>query len=57
MFMRKGLSDVISGLDTWDFQFALMFLAEGYLSVSPSVKCVANAGVFDSAATHTRGYN
>lgn len=57
MFMRKGLSDVRNGLNTWDFQFSLMFLAEGYLAVSPREKLVANAGVCDIEATHTGGYN
>lgn len=57
MFMRKGLAEVRAGLNTWDFQFALMFLAEGYLAVSPREKLVANAGLCDAAATHTGGYN
>ena len=57
MFMRKGLTEVRAGLNTWDFQFALMFLAEGYLAVSPREKLVANAGLCDAAATHTGGYN
>ena len=57
MFMRKGLREVREGLNTWDFQFSLMFLAEGYLAVSPREKLVANAGVCDAAATHTGGYN
>lgn len=56
-FMRKGLREVREGLDAWDFPFSLMFLAEGYLAVSPRVKLVANAGVCDTAATHTGGYN
>ena len=56
-FMRKGLLEVRNGLNTWDFQFSLMFLAEGYLAVSPREKLVANAGVCDVAATHTGGYN
>lgn len=57
MFMRKGLREVREGLNSWDFQFSLMFLAEGYLAVSPREKLVANAGVCDAAATHTGGYN
>ena len=57
MFMRKGLREVREGLSTWDFQFSLMFLAEGYLAVSPREKLVTNAGVCDVAATHTGGYN
>lgn len=56
-FMMQGLAAVCSGLNTWDFQFSLMFLAEGYLAVSPREKLVANAGVCDVAATHTGGYN
>ena len=57
MFMRKGLREVREGLNTWDFQFSLMFLAEGYLAVSPREKLVTNSGVCDTAATHTGGYN
>ena len=57
MFMRKGLREVQAGLDAWDFPFSLMFLAEGYLAVSPRVKLVANAGVCEAEATHTGGYN
>lgn len=57
MFMRKGLQEVRDGLDAWDFPFSLMFLAEGYLAVSPREKLVTNAGVCDVAATHTGGYN
>lgn len=57
MFMRKGLEEVREGLDAWDFPFSLMFLAEGYLAVSPREKLVANAGLCDAAATHTGGYN
>ena len=56
-FMRKGLREVREGLDAWDFPFSMMFLAEGFLAVSPRVKLVANAGVCDTAATHTGGYN
>lgn len=57
MFMRKGLAEVRAGLNTWDFQFALMFLAEGYFAIAPREKLVANAGLCDAAATHTGGYN
>lgn len=56
MFMLKGLHAVRMGLDTWDFQFSLMFLSEGYLAVQPRERLVLNAGLRDANATHTGGY-
>jgi len=57
MFLRSGLQAVRNGLNTWDFQFALMFLAKGYLAVSPCERLVTNEGLRDENATHTGGYN
>lgn len=56
-FLRQGVDEVREGLDAWDFQFSLMFMAERYLSVVPRVRLVANAGIDVQEATHTGGYN
>lgn len=55
--LRKGIAEVINGLDAWDFPFSLMFLAKQYLTVVPRMRLVANVGIADAAATHTGGYN
>lgn len=55
-FYQTIARDVQNGLSTWDVQFTLLFLRNGYLSVVPKVRLVANVGLADGRATHTGGY-
>lgn len=58
---RKGFIDAVRsverGLNTWDVQFSLAFLCNGWLSVVPRERLIANAGIDDQNATHTGGFD
>ena len=51
-----AIQNVAAGMNTWDVQFSLAFLAIRYLSVVPRERLIVNAGLQDDASTHTGGY-
>ncbi len=51
-----GIKAVGNGLQTWDYQFGLMFMMREYLSATPKEKLVANHGVNECRGSNTTGY-
>ena len=56
-YLRKAFEYVRNGGATWDYQFGFSFIANGYLSVVPRERLVANQGIGLEASTHTGGYD
>lgn len=52
----SAINSVAAGMNTWDVQFSLAFLANHYLSVVPRERLIINAGLQDDNSTHTGGY-
>lgn len=55
--MRGYIHGVVEHPDTWDFQFSLLLMAKGYLSVEPLRRLTANVGFGAAEAVHTGGYS
>lgn len=51
----RGIID--GSVNTWDYQFACMFMTHGYLCIRPRERLVANVGMEMPGATHTTGYD
>ncbi len=57
-YWRDSFRAVMDGsLNTWDYQVCCMFMANGYLSVVPRERLVANVGIGLPTAVHTGGYD
>lgn len=54
---KAGARQTLQGLNTWDFQFSIASLANGWLNIVPRERLVSNAGIDSAEATHTGGYN
>lgn len=54
--IRSYVNGVVRNPNTWDVQFALMFMAKGYLSAAPRKRLTANLGFGDGRGVHTCGY-
>ena len=54
---KEGALRAVEKLSTWDFQFSIASLANGWLNVVPRERLVANLGQSNKLASHTGGYN
>ena len=54
---KEGALRAVEKLSTWDFQFSIASMANGWLNIVPRERLVVNLGQFDELASHTGGYN
>lgn len=43
-------------IDTWDYQWVLISMTQGFVSITPEINLISNIG-FGPDATHTHGFN